>query len=747
MQDKDTQIPIVGMHCANCASSVEKAIRRKVPGVADVSVNLATETADIRFDTTRPDFEAVLTAVEEAGYRAVLPAETSQSASISEEQLRSEDLAQRKRELWVGIAFTVPIFVLSMWRDSAILSSISGQGWYNWLLFVLAFPVQFYTGKTFYRGGGRSLAGGSANMDVLVALGSSAAFFYSLCVLVAPASLGPHVYFETSAMIITLVSLGKMLEARARGRASQAIRSLMDLAPRLATLISPEGEERKIPAEKVNPGDLILVRPGERIPVDGEVVQGASSVDESMLTGESMPVEKGVGDKVFGATINNNGLLKIKATGVGEESVLAQIIRLVRQAQARKAPIQRLADRVSAVFVPGMVLISLGVFALWWVLGGEFVPALIRMVAVLVIACPCALGLATPIAVMVASGVGASRGILFKNSVALENAHRIDTIIFDKTGTITRGEPEMADWIPLEQEDEEKILALAASAESGSEHPVAKAVVAGVKKRGLEISRPDEFISHTGMGIEAVVQGHRVRVGRLGWVAEIEPLPPKISKAAEKLSLQGKTVFAVSVDSRHAGLISVIDLEKTEVREAVAGLRQAGIEVVLATGDNELSAKFIASRVGIERIEAGLLPQEKENVVQQYQTRGKKVAMVGDGINDAPALARADVGISVGTGTDVAKEASDITLVGEEIIGVLRAIRLSKAALRTIKQNLFWAFFYNIALIPVAAGALHSLTSLPSLLRDIHPALAAAAMAASSITVVLNSLRLSKTSL
>jgi len=745
LKAKDLQIPVVGMHCANCARAVEKAIRLKMPGVADVSVSLATETADIRFYGPPPDPEAIVAAVEQAGYRAILPEPSGESAREPEEEARNRELALRKRELWAGIAFTVPLFALSMWRDGAILSVFSSQGWYNWLLFALASPVQFYTGRSFYRGGFRSLVGGSANMDVLVALGSSAAFFYSFSVLLAPARLGPHVYFETSAMIITLISLGKMLEARARGKASRAIRSLMDLAPKMATLIDSGGEEKKIPAGEVNPGDTVLVRPGERIPVDGEVVQGASSVDESMITGESMPVEKGVGDNVFGAAINNNGLLKIRATGVGEKSALAQIIRLVRQAQAQKAPIQRLADRVSAVFVPGMVLISIGVFALWWALGGEFVPALIRMVAVLVIACPCALGLATPIAVMVASGYGASRGILFKNAEALENAHRIDTVIFDKTGTITRGEPEMSDWIPSGSEEDEQLLALAAGAESGSEHPVAKAVVAGAKKQGIEIISPDEFISHTGMGIEALVQGRRVRIGRLSWIAETGPLPAEISQAAEKLSQQGKTVIAVTVDSRMAGLISVFDPEKTEARQAVDGLKQAGIEPVLATGDNELSARYIAARVGIGLVEAGLMPQDKEKVVQQYQARSKTVAAVGDGINDAPALARADVGIAVGTGTDIAKEASDITLVGEDITGVLKAIRLSRAALRTIKQNLFWAFFYNIALIPVAAGALHSLTFLPVLLRDLHPALAAAAMAASSITVVLNSLRLSRT--
>ncbi|HUU27159.1 MAG TPA: heavy metal translocating P-type ATPase [archaeon] len=743
MAIKNFQIPILGMHCAACAANVENAIR--LPGVLEASVNLASQSATVRLDPEKTGLEAIAAAVEKAGYRAILPGGEAESVSRDEEEkARMEELAKRRTELWVGLAFSAPLFFLSMWRESALLGALSAEAWYNWLLFTLAAPVQFYTGMLFYRGGIRSLLAGSANMDLLVALGSSAAFFYSVGVLLFPAELGPHVYFETSAMIITLISLGKLLEARARGKASQAIRNLMDLSPEEAHVLTPEGEEKTVPASDLRPGDLVIVRPGERIPVDGEVVWGESSVDESMLTGESMPVEKTAGDKVFGATVNNNGLLRLRATGVGEQTTLAQIIRLVRQAQAGKAPIQRLADRVSAVFVPVIIALALIVFALWWVLGGEFVPAMIRTVAVLVIACPCALGLATPTAVMVASGKGASQGILFKNSEALEIAHRLDTVIFDKTGTITRGTPEMADWIPLAEERSEENLALAAGAETGSEHPAARAIVEGAKKRNIKIPEPEQFISQTGMGVEARVQGHWVRVGRPGWLESDEALPDSAAGIVEKLAAQGKTVIAVSVDRQVVGLVSVFDPEKPKAPEAVSGLIKLGVTPILVTGDNEFSAKYIASRVGIARVVAGVLPDEKEKVVGEYRQQGKIVAMVGDGINDAPALASADLGISLGTGTDVAKEAADITLVGDDITGVVRAINLSRAALRIIKQNLFWAFFYNLALIPVAAGALHSVSWLPVMVRDLHPVLAAAAMALSSITVVMNSLRLSR---
>ena len=744
MPVKEVQIPIIGMHCANCAAIVERAILKDVPGVSGVTVSLATEQAAVRFDPDQAGLANIAAAVNGAGYKAVLPGDGESETGDAEQQARELEYRQRRRELVAGIAFTLPLFVLSMWGMSPMLAGISSKPWYSWLLLALAAPVQFYTGMTFYRGGVRSLLGGAANMDLLVALGSSAAFFYSCAVLLFPASLGSHVYFETSAMIITLISLGKMLEARARGKASRAIRSLMELAPEEATLLGENGEERKVPARGLQPGDLVLVRPGERIPVDGEVVWGESSVDESMLTGEPMPVDKNVGQKVFGATVNNNGLLKVKASVAGAEGTLARIIQMVRNAQAGKAPIQRLADKVSAVFVPGMIAAALLVFFLWWLIGGQFVPALIRMVAVLVIACPCALGLATPIAVMVASGKGAMLGILFKSGEALENACHIDTVIFDKTGTLTRGRPVLEEWIPLHGDRDGQGLALVAGAESGSEHPLARAVVESARKKGLRISAPQEFISHTGRGVEALVEGRKVRVGRPEWHDNVEPLDGPALEIVQKYSSQGKTVIAAWVEGRPSGLIVISDLEKEQARPAVAEIERLGLEPVLATGDQELAARYIASRVGIARVESGLFPGEKAELIQRYQEQGRKVAFVGDGINDAPALARAEVGIALGSGTDIAKEAGDITLVGADIMGVARAVKLSRAAMRTIKQNLFWAFFYNIALIPVAAGALHKLDFLPLYLRDLHPALAAAAMAASSITVVLNSLRLSR---
>ncbi len=742
--EKQVEIPIVGMHCAVCVANVERALTNNLPGVTAASVNLATESATVSYDPEAVSLERIAAAVDQAGYRAILPA--GEGAAVdgdAESVARREEYQARRRELIAGIVFTLPVFVLSMWRHTALLGTFAAQPWYDWLQLALATPVQFYTGRTFYRGGWRSLRSGSANMDLLVALGSSAAYFFSVAVVLIHGPLGGHVYFETAAMIITLISLGKLLEAGARGRASRAIRALMELAPERATLLDEDGGERVVPLSAIRAGDLVLVRPGERLPVDGAVVSGQSAVDESLLTGESMPVEKAAGDKVFGATVNRNGLLRVRATGVGEQSALAQIVRLVRQAQAGKAPIQRLADRVSAVFVPVIVALALAVFALWWAIGGEFVPAMIRMVAVLVIACPCALGLATPTAVMVAGGRGARQGILFRNSEALELASRLQLVLFDKTGTLTRGEPRMVDWLPLAEGDGDRLLELVAGAESGSEHPLARAIVAGARERGLQPAAPERFLSSTGFGVEAVVAGRRVRVGRPEWLG-LEGLGEQTRARIEELAAQGKTVILATVEERPAGIIAVFDPEKEGVRSILAELKGLGITPVMLTGDNRLAARHIAARVGIEQVVAELLPEQKEQAVERFQREGRLVGMVGDGINDAPALARADVGIAVGAGTDVAKEASDITLVGEDLAGVARAIRLSRRTMRTIRQNLFWAFIYNLLLIPVAAGALHGVEALPPLVRDLHPMLAAAAMALSSVTVVLNSLRLSR---
>ncbi len=740
-KNRGVELPVVGMTCARCAAAVERTLNKKVPGVISASVNFGTETAKIVFDPSATNLAAMAGAVKNAGYELVLTEEgvTPQDA---EQAARERELRNQKRYFLVGLIFTIPLFALSMGRDFSLLGEWAHEGWVNWLFLALATPVQFYTGLGFYMGGWKSVRAGSANMDVLVALGSSAAYVYSLAVLLLP-GVGEHVYFETSAVIITLIKLGKLLEAKAKGQASAAIRKLMDLAPKLAHVEDEGGQVRDIPADQVQSGQMVVVRPGERIPVDGVVAFGESSVDESMLTGESIPVDKVDGDDVFGATVNQQGLLKVKATGVGSQTALAQIIRLVRQAQGSKAPIQRLADKVSAVFVPVIIVIAGVTLGLWWMVGGEFVPGMIRMVAVLVIACPCALGLATPTAIMVGTGKGAGIGILFKNSESLETAHRINTVMFDKTGTITKGEPALTDWIPIDG-DGDRALAMAASAEAGSEHPIAGAVVEGTRQRGLALEKIENFQAASGFGVEAQISGTKVRVGKPSWFEENGPLPSQVSDLVREISSQGKTVMLVELGGRLAGLLAVADEEKGDAMAAVSGLKEMDITPVMLTGDNEQAAMAIARKVGIEQVVAGVLPERKEELVRETQDQGQIVAMVGDGINDAPALARADVGVAIGSGTDVAMEASDITLVGGELSGVGRAIKLSKATMRTIKQNLFWAFFYNAALVPLAAGVLHSVSWVPVVIRDLHPAMAAGAMALSSVTVVLNSLRLGR---
>ncbi len=738
------ELPVIGMTCTRCSATVERTLSKKVPGVTRATVNFATETASIDYDPAQTSLEAMARAVKEAGYELVLPAAGEEAAGPDPETLaREAEFKANQRAFLVGVVFTLPLFVLSMARDFGLVGAWAQAGWVNWLFFALATPVQFYTGGGFYVGGWKSLKNGAANMDVLVALGSSTAYFYSLAVLLFP-SVGMHVYFETSAVIITLIKLGKLLESAAKGRASAAIKKLMDLAPKVAHLIDEQGNERDVPADQVRPGQVVAVRPGERIPVDGEVVDGTSAVDESMLTGESIPVDKGPGERVFGATVNQQGRLKVRATSVGADTALAQIIRLVREAQGSRAPIQRLADQVSAVFVPAIIAIALITLGVWWVLAGEFVPGMIRMVAVLVIACPCALGLATPTAIMVGTGKGATMGILFKNSEALETAQRLDTVMFDKTGTITQGKPELTNWEPLAGGDPAELLGLAASAESASEHPIARALVQGARERGAAVNEPAEFQAKSGLGVVARVNGLEVLVGKPAWFADLGLLDQGLAQRVEELAGQGKTVMLLAVDRRPAGILAVADQEKPDAAQAISELKALGLVPVMLTGDNHKAAQAIAAKVGIDEVKAEVLPEHKEEVVRQAMEAGRRVAMVGDGINDAPALARAEVGIAIGTGTDVAMEASDITLVGGELIGVARAIKLSRATMRTIKQNLFWAFFYNVALVPLAAGVLHGFSWVPVFIRDLHPAMAAGAMAFSSVTVVLNSLRLGR---
>jgi Cu+-exporting ATPase len=613
----------------------------------------------------------------------------------------------------------------------------------------LATPVQFYTGWDYYVGAYHALRNRTANMDVLVAMGSSVAYLFSLVVLLFPAA-GQHVYFETSAVIITLIKLGKLLEARAKGQTGEAIRKLMGLRPKTARVVR-DGAELSVPVEDVQVGDVVVVRPGERIPVDGIVVEGHSAVDESMLTGEPIPVDKSVGDELIGATINKQGLLKFEASRVGAETALAQIIRLVQQAQGSKAPIQRLADRVAGFFVPAVLVIALLTFVVWWVGSGDFTAAMIRLVAVLVIACPCALGLATPTAIMVGTGKGATMGILFKNSEALEIAHRLQVIVLDKTGTITQGEPSVTDVISRipNPESRTRLLRLTASAERGSEHPLGQAIVAEAEARELTLTDPRDFEAVPGKGIRAQVDGSTVLVGKPDWLST-EGIPLKdMAAQIERLQAEAKTAIAVAADGEITGALGIADTLKENSAQAVAQLWNLGLEPIMLTGDNRRTAEAIARQVGIERVIAEVLPADKAEQIKRLQAENRLVSMVGDGINDAPALAQADVGIALGTGTDVAMETADVTLIRGDLRAVGQALSLSQATMRIIKQNLVWAFFYNVILIPIAAGVLYPLpwTWVPDILRQLHPVLAAFAMAFSSITVVANSLRLRRVNL
>ncbi len=733
------ELPVTGMTCANCAANIERALNRKVPGVLSASVNFATESAVVEYIPSMTDLDEIIAAVERAGYGVIRPRD--EEIEDAEAAARRAEIEDQTRKFLAGVVFAAPLFILSMGRDFGLLGHWSHDAWVNWLFWVLATPVQFYTGWDYYTGGWKSLRNGSANMDVLVAMGSSVAYFYSLALLIYP-FLGDHVYFETSAVIITLIKLGKLMEARTKGRTGGAIRKLVGLRPKTAVVVR-EGLETQIPIERIQVGDLIVVRPGESVPVDGIVEEGSSSVDESMLTGEPLPVDKLPGHEITGGTINKEGLLKFRSTRVGKDTALARIIRMVRDAQGSKAPIQALADRVAAVFVPTVIGIALVTFGIWWVIGGEFVPAMIRLVAVLVIACPCALGLATPTAIMAGMGKGAERGILFKNSESLEKAARLDTVVLDKTGTITLGEPSVVDIrgtgiLPKENE----VLRLAAAVEKGSEHPLGKAVVEEAERRGIRFPEPEDFLASSGAGVRAVIEGREVMVGRPEWIGEkgvdLKPLDSNILE----LQGHGKTVMVVTAGGDAAGLIAVADTIKPESRRAVEELHAMGLRVAMLTGDNRQTAKAVAEEAGIEEVAAEVRPEDKSSRVLAFQNEGRRVGMVGDGINDAPALARADVGLAIGTGTDVAIETGGIILAGGDLSGVPKSLKLSRATMRTIRQNLFWAFAYNVALIPVAAGVLNPFESIPMVLRQLHPILAALAMAVSSITVVSNSLRL-----
>ncbi len=744
------ELPLVGMTCANCANTIERRLN-KTDGVMEASVNYASEKAIVTYAPGAVTRAELTAAVRRAGYD-VVESTGEEDLVDAEAAAREAEVRHQEKRLIVGLIFTIPLFLLSMARDFGLLGAWAHQPWVNWLFFFLATPVQFYVGWDYYVGAYKSLRNGSANMDVLVAMGSSVAYVYSVAVLIALAlgsmALGMHVYFETSAAIITLIVLGKLLEVRAKGKTSEAIKKLMGLQAKTARL-ERDGVEVDVPIEEVVSGDRVIVRPGEKIPVDGFVIDGRSTVDESMITGESMPVSKKVGDDLIGATLNKQGLLKFEATKVGKDTALAQIVKLVEQAQGSKAPIQRTVDRVAAYFVPFVIAVALITFIVWYAISGDFVTALVRLTAVLVIACPCAMGLATPTSIMVGMGKGADYGILFRDSAALELAHKMDAVNLDKTGTITLGEPSVTDVIVGNkislQSDE--LLRLAASAERGSEHPLGEAIVHAAEEKHLALSMPDAFEGIAGHGIRATVDGSDILLGNLRLMQNEKVLLNGLQPKAEELQAQAKTAMWMAVDGEALAIIAVADTIKEGSREAVTRMKDQGLTVAMMTGDNQATAEAIAKEAGIDRVFAEVLPGEKSGYVSQMQDEGFTVGMVGDGINDAPALAQADVGMAIGTGTDVAMETADVILMRGDLRSVPQAIKLSNATMRNIHQNLGWAFGYNILLIPIAAGILAPFEWAPDFLRQLNPVLAAGAMAFSSVSVVSNSLRLRRVEL
>ncbi|WP_339320864.1 heavy metal translocating P-type ATPase [Paenibacillus sp. FSL W8-0194] len=727
-----TRFKLEGMTCAACANRIEKGLN-KMPGVTNASVNFALETATVEYSPAEVSVADMQSKVKQLGYKAVAQSDEEEHADTRDRAVRKQ-----KRKLIVSAILSIPL----LW---AMVAHFSFTSWIYlpdlfmnpWFQLVLATPVQFYIGWPFYVGAYKALRNGSANMDVLVALGTSAAYFYSLYLTIdwyakgANLHHGPNMYYETSAILITLVIMGKLFEVLAKGRTSEAIKSLMGLQAKTARVIR-DGQEMTLPVEEVIAGDIVMVRPGEKIPVDGNVIEGESSVDESMLTGESLPVEKKSGDAVIGATLNKNGVLRVQATKVGKETALAQIIKVVEEAQGSKAPIQRVADVISGIFVPIVVGIAIAAFLVWYffVTPGNFAEALEKAIAILVIACPCALGLATPTSIMAGSGRAAELGILFKGGEHLEQTHKIDAIILDKTGTVTKGKPELTDVAA--EGDEQEFLRLVGAAEKNSEHPLAEAIVAGIQERGIQLPDTQSFAAIPGYGIEAEVEGKKLLVGTRRLMEKHGVEASHAYALMSRLEESGKTAMLAAIDNRYAGLVAVADTIKETSKEAVQRLKDMGIEVIMITGDNERTAKAIAAEVGIDHVRAEVLPEGKAEEVKKLQAQGKKVAMVGDGINDAPALATADIGMAIGTGTDVAMEAADVTLMRGDLSSIPDAIYMSRKTMGNIKQNLFWALGYNTLGIPVAALGL------------LAPWIAGAAMALSSVSVVLNALRLQR---
>lgn len=725
---------LTGMTCAACANRIEKGLNKK-DGVLNANVNLALETASVEYNPSAISPQDLIQTVEKLGYGAIVKSEENDKETID---YRVKEIEKQQGKFIFSMILSLPLLwsMVGHFRFTSFLY-VPEAFMNSWVQLALATPVQFFIGKQFYIGAYKSLKNKSANMDVLVALGTSAAYFYSVYLAVQTIVGTTHpigLYFETSAVLITLILLGKVFEARAKGKSSEAIKKLMGMQAKTATVLR-NNDETNIPLEEVVSGDILLVKPGEKIPVDGEVIEGSTALDESMITGESVPVDKTVGDTVIGATINKNGFIKMKATKVGRETALAQIIKVVEEAQGSKAPIQRLADSISGVFVPIVVGIAVITFFIWflWVDPGNFAEALEKLIAVLVIACPCALGLATPTSIMAGSGRAAEYGILFKGGEFLEETSQINTVILDKTGTITNGTPVLTDVLTDRNKDE--FLSLVGSAEKQSEHPLAQAIVDGIQKRLIGLKDVTEFHSITGYGIKAIVDGKEVLVGTRRLMKKYEIDIEHALAEMEELEKQGKTAMMVAIDGSFAGIVAVADTIKETSTQAIKKMKEMGLEVIMITGDNSQTAMTIGKQAGVDKVIAEVLPEGKAEEVKKLQKQGKKVAMVGDGINDAPALATADIGMAIGTGTDVAMEAADITLIRGDLNSIPDSILMSKKTMRNIKQNLFWALAYNSFGIPIAA------------LGFLAPWLAGAAMAFSSVSVVLNALRLQKVTL
>jgi Cu+-exporting ATPase len=730
-----------GVTCPTCVVNIETALK-DLPGIDDVKVNFGAERITARYDPEQVSPQQMQQLIEDTGYK--IHRRSEPGTQETEDREAADRRAERKdltRRVIVGAILSAPVVFAVMadeffgapWLPSILLN--------RWLQLALITPVMLYTGWPIHRTGWLTLRHRTADMNTLITIGTIAAFGFSLVVTIAPGVLPEalrEVYYEAVGVILTLILLGRLLEAIAKGGTSEAIRKLIGLQAKTARVVR-DGREEDIPIEQVQMGDIVVVRPGEKVPVDGEIIEGRSTLDESMVTGESLPVTKGEGDIVIGATINQTGAFRFKATKVGKDTMLSQIIQLVEQAQGSKAPIQRLADLIASRFVPAVIFIAIGTFVVWFNFGPApaLIFALVNAVAVLIIACPCALGLATPLSIMVSTGKGAQNGILIRSAEALETAHKLQTLILDKTGTITKGQPSLTDVVPVDSVAEDELLRLVASAERSSEHPLGQAIIQGARERGLELAEPSDFQSVTGKGIRVTVDGRQMLVGNSRLLEDAGIETSALAQQAERLAVEGKTPMLAAVDGRPAGVVAVADTVKEDSIAAVAMLRRLGIEVVMITGDNRRTAEAIARQVGIERVLAEVLPQDKALEVKRLQGENKLVGMVGDGINDAPALAQADVGLAIGTGTDVAIEASDITLISGELKGVVTAITLSRSTMRNIRQNLVFAFFYNTVGIPIAAGVLY-----PAFGLLLSPMIAAAAMALSSLSVVANANRL-----